>query len=410
MQEKHTKLPIFNGLQKNVLQVLLLALVIMFPFSNSIAQSGKIKTVVIDAGHGGHDPGCHGASNNEKEVCLSMALKLGALIKERYPDIKVIYTRTTDVFVELAERANIANRNNADLFICIHANAGSTTAYGSETYVLGLHRTDAQQKVAERENASISLEDDKGAKYRSYDLTPDGIIALQFQLAVFHRQSILFAEMLQKEFKRIGRYDRGVKQAGFLVLYKTTMPSVLIETAFLPNPTEEKLIGTAEGQQKMAQAMFQAFINFKNATEGKVGTAGASPTKEPTEPKIQEAAPTENKPIESKPAQTTQTTSNPTQATNNSSKENGLVFRVQIETSTQALPKNSSRFKGLEVFEYQDNTLFKYCTGTFPNDLQGAKNYKNELIEKGFEHAFVVAFLNGERISIEKAIKLAENK
>jgi N-acetylmuramoyl-L-alanine amidase len=389
MQEKHTKLPIFNGLQKNVLRLFLLVGLLSFFQVAVSAQSGKIKTVVIDAGHGGHDPGCHGASNNEKEVCLSMALKLGNLIKERYPDVKVIYTRTTDVFVELAERANIANRNNADLFICIHANAGSTTAYGSETYVLGLHRTDAQQKVAERENASISLEDDKGAKYRSYDLTPDGIIALQFQLAVFHRQSILFAEMIQKEFKRIGRYDRGVKQAGFLVLYKTTMPSVLIETAFLPNPTEERLIGSVEGQQKMAQAMFQAFVNFKNATEGKSAATGTIEQK-PVETKEPLAGNTDNKP--------------------NISNESGLVFRVQIETSTQVLPKNSSRFKGLEVFEYQDNTLYKYCAGTFPNDLQGAKNYKNELIEKGFEHAFVVAFLNGERISIEKAIKLAEKK
>ncbi len=402
MQEKHTKLPIFNGLQKNVLRLFLLVGVLFFFNQAARAQAGKIKTVVIDAGHGGHDPGCHGASNNEKEVCLSMALKLGALIKERYPDVKVIYTRTTDVFVELAERANIANRNNADLFICIHANAGSTTAYGSETYVLGLHRTDAQQKVAERENASIALEDDKGAKYRSYDLTPDGIIALQFQLAVFHRQSILFAEMIQKEFKRIGRYDRGVKQAGFLVLYKTTMPSVLIETAFLPNPTEEKLIGSPEGQQKMAQSIFQAFVNFKNATEGKTVATGTA------ENKPIEAKPIETKPIESKPVENKDVVSNPTEIKVNSSKDTGLVFRVQIETSTLALAKNSSRFKDLEVFEYQDNTLYKYCTGTFPNDLQAAKNYKNELIEKGFEHAFVVAFLNGERISIEKAIKLAE--
>lgn len=409
MQEKHTKLPIFNGLQKNVLRLFLLVGLLSFFQVAASAQSGKIKTVVIDAGHGGHDPGCHGASNNEKEVCLSMALKLGNLIKERYPDVKVIYTRTTDVFVELAERANIANRNNADLFICIHANAGSTTAYGSETYVLGLHRTDAQQKVAERENASISLEDDKGAKYRSYDLTPDGIIALQFQLAVFHRQSILFAEMIQKEFKRIGRYDRGVKQAGFLVLYKTTMPSVLIETAFLPNPTEERLIGSAEGQQKMAQAMFQAFVNFKNATEGKSAATGTIEQK-PVENKQVESKPIESKPTENKPTETKEPLAGNTDNKPNISNESGLVFRVQIETSTQLLPKNSSRFKGLEVFEYQDNTLYKYCTGTFPNDLQGAKNYKNELIEKGFEHAFVVAFLNGERISIEKAIKLAEKK
>ena len=391
MQEKRTKLPIFNGLQKNALSVFLLAALVLFSSAATWAQSSKIKTVVIDAGHGGHDPGCHGAQNNEKEVCLSMALKLGALIKERYPDIKIIYTRSTDVFVELAERANIANRNNADLFICIHANAGSTTAYGSETYVLGLHRTDAQQKVAERENASIALEDDKGAKYRSYDLTPDGIIALQFQLAVFHRQSILFAEMIQKEFKRIGRYDRGVKQAGFLVLYKTTMPSVLIETAFLPNPTEEKLIGTAEGQQKMAQSMFQAFVNYKNATEGKTVVGGTTAQQNNID----------TRPTESNPPK-------PVEIPKETVKEQGLVFKVQIETSNKAIPVKSSHFKGLEIFEYQDNTLFKYCTGTFPNDLPAAKNYKNELIQKGFPHAFVVAFLDGERISIEKAIKLAE--
>ncbi|MCE2685259.1 MAG: N-acetylmuramoyl-L-alanine amidase [Cryomorphaceae bacterium] len=373
-------------MQKNACRVILLAVIVLFSNTVSWAQSSKIKTVVIDAGHGGHDPGCHGANNNEKEVCLAMALKLGALIKERYPDIKIIYTRSTDVFVELAERANIANRNNADLFICIHANAGSTTAYGSETYVLGLHRTDAQQKVAERENASIALEDDKGAKYRSYDLTPDGIIALQFQLAVFHRQSILFAEMIQKEFKRIGRYDRGVKQAGFLVLYKTTMPSVLIETAFLPNPTEEKLIGSAEGQQKMAQSMFDAFVNYKNATEGKTVVGGTT-----VQNNIEPA------PVLNNSAQPQETV-----------KEQGLIFKVQIETASKAISTKSSHFKGLEIFEYQDNSLYKYCAGYFPNNLQGAKNYKDELTKMGYSNAFVVAFLDGERISIEKALKLAE--
>ena len=387
MQIKRTKLPIFNGLQKNACRVILLAIIVLFSNIDGWAQNSKIKTVVIDAGHGGHDPGCHGAHNNEKEVCLAMALKLGALIKERYPDIKIIYTRSTDVFVELAERANIANRNNADLFICIHANAGSTTAYGSETYVLGLHRTDAQQKVAERENASITLEDDKGAKYRSYDLTPDGIIALQFQLAVFHRQSILFAEMIQKEFKRIGRYDRGVKQAGFLVLYKTTMPSVLIETAFLPNPTEEKLIGSAEGQQKMAQSMFNAFVNYKNVTEGKTVTSGTT---------------VQNNNVKPAPVQ-----GNNSQA-QEKVKEQGLIFKVQIETASKAISTKSSYFKGLEIFEYQDNSLYKYCAGHFPNNLQGAKNYKDELTKMGFSNAFVVAFLDGERISIEKALKLAE--
>ena len=196
------------------------------------AEKQLIRTVVIDAGHGGKDPGCHGSFAHEKVVCLAMALRLGELIKAKYPDVKVIFTRDKDVFVELYERANIANRANADLFICIHANAGSASAYGTETYVLGLHRTESQQKVAETENAIISLEDDKGAKYLDFDMSPDAIIGIQLQMSVNLDNSIRFAELLQKEFKRIGRYDRGVKQAGFLVLYKTTMPSVLIETGF----------------------------------------------------------------------------------------------------------------------------------------------------------------------------------
>jgi N-acetylmuramoyl-L-alanine amidase len=197
--------------------------------------------------------------------------------------------------------------------------------------------------------------------------------------------------MIQKEFKRIGRYDRGVKQAGFLVLYKTTMPSVLIETAFLPNPTEEKLIGTAEGQQKMAQSMFQAFVNYKNATEGKTVVGGTTAQQNNNDTRPAESSPP--KPVEI-PKETV--------------KEQGLVFKVQIETSNKAISTKSSHFKGLEIFEYQDNTLFKYCAGSFANDLQGAKNYKNELVQMGFANAFVVAFLDGERISIEKAINLAE--
>jgi N-acetylmuramoyl-L-alanine amidase len=359
----------------------------VFLFSTSLfgqnAVKHGIKTVVIDAGHGGKDPGCHGSFAHEKIVCLEMALKLGAKIKSKYPEINVVYTRTTDVFVELIDRANIANKANADLFICIHANAGSSSAYGTETYVLGLHRTEAQQRVMERENSIIALEDDKGAKYKDFDLSPDAIIQLQLQGAVYLNHSIEFAEYLQKEFKKIGRYDRGVKQAGFLVLYKTTMPSVLIETGFLPNPTEEKFIGSSDGQEKMSSAMFKAFENYKNQMEGKV--ISSVPVEKSPDPK-------------------------PVETVKVSTDSSGLVFRVQIETSDKKIALNSSRFKGLEVFEYEENNIFKYCTGTYKNDLAGAKNYKNELIEKGFNHAFVAAFLNGERISIEKAIKLAEKK
>ena len=390
MRLKRTKLPKFKLFEKNGFKLHLLGLVCIFFVSPSIfgqhSVKQGIKTVVIDAGHGGKDPGCHGGFAHEKIVCLEMALKLGAKIKAKYPEINVIYTRKTDVFVELIDRANIANKANADLFICIHANAGSSSAYGTETYVLGLHRTEAQQRVMERENSIIALEDDKGAKYKDFDLSPDAIIQLQLQGAVYLNHSIEFAEYLQKEFKKIGRYDRGVKQAGFLVLYKTTMPSVLIETGFLPNPTEEKFIGSTEGQEKMSSAMFRAFENYKNQMEGKTVSAGHVEVAEKTpDTQIME----QTAPI---------------------ADSSGLVFRVQIETSDRKIAVNSSRFQGLDVFEYQENNIFKYCTGTFKNDLAGAKNYKNELIEKGFNHAFVAAFLNGERISIEKAIKLAEKK
>ena len=347
------------------------------------SQTNPIKTIVIDAGHGGKDPGCHGGFSNEKEVCLSMSLKLGAMIKDKYPGIKVVYTRDKDVFVELLERANIANRVKADLFICIHANAGSNVAYGSETYVLGLHRTEAQQKVMERENAIIELEDDKGAKYKSFDMSPEAMIAMQLQGTVYREYSIRFAEQLQKEFKKMGRFDRGVKEAGFYVLYKTAMPSVLIETGFLTNPTEEKLLANTSGQVEMAKAMFSAFERYYNQMMGKETIENTIP------PKVN--------PIQDTPK--------PTPITPDSS---GLVFRIQVETSDKKISLNSSRFKNFEVYEYTQDKFYKYCIGIFPNDLNSARLKKTELIELGFNNAFVVAFLNGERISIEKAINLAE--
>jgi N-acetylmuramoyl-L-alanine amidase len=378
------KLSILREFKKN--DFLLKLLVFLFAvFTCSILSplhSQQIKTVVIDAGHGGKDPGCHGNFAFEKDVCLSMALKLGALIKEKFPEIKIIYTRDKDVFVELIERANIANRAKADLFICIHANANaSEAAYGTETYVLGLHRTEAQQKVAERENSIIALEDDKGAKYNEIDLSTDAIIVRQLQLKVFLDHSILFAEKLQGEFKKFGRYDRGVKQAGFLVLYKTTMPSVLIETGFLTNFNEEKFLGNTTGQSNMSELMFKAFENY-----------------------YYQLAEKNVKVIEKNSEISQVASSSITTIVKDSS---GVIFRVQIEAWDQKKDKSYSLFKGYDVYEYQQDNLFKYCIGNFSN-YQLAKNYKVELIKKGFQNVFLVAFLNGERISIEKAIKLAE--
>lgn len=343
-----------------------------------------INKVVIDAGHGGKDPGCHGESAYEKHVCLSMALMLGSMIEDRYPEIEVLYTRKTDVFVELAERAKIANRNDADLFICIHANAASPQAYGTETYVLGLHRTDAQQRVAERENSTIHLEDDKGEKYKDFDLSPDAIIARQLQLSVFLDQSINFASKLQKEFKAIGRYNRGVKQAGFLVLYKTTMPSVLIETGFLTNPTEEKFLSDSTTQRKMARSMFTAFQKYKSELEGV---------------DLEVVENSENLSTEKNKASESQV----------DLPSDKVVFRIQVETSREKLALTNPKFKGYTVYEYEQDGLYKYTVGIHIQDFEGANDRKKQLREEGFQHAFVVGFLNGERINLQKAINLAEN-
>ena len=322
-----------------------------------LAQKTALKTVVIDAGHGGHDSGCLGASNYEKHVCLSIALKLGESIKKNFPDVKVIYTRDKDVFVELHERAAIANRNKADLFICIHANSASPSAYGAETYVLGLHKTDSQKQVAER---------------------------------------------VQSEFKSLGRHDRGVRQAGFLVLHQTTMPSVLIETGFLTNPNEEKFLGSKDGQSQMSDAIFRAFKRYKNKLEGVAeqtssGTGNNVPT-EKEEPSKSSNPEKKDNPFES-------------QASAPSSKIDPIdtvVFRIQFDMSEKQISVSSSRFKGLEVFEYKHDNLYKYATGKFVRDFKGANEYKNDVRKLGFSTAFVVAFLNGERINLEKGIKLAE--
>jgi N-acetylmuramoyl-L-alanine amidase len=349
-----------------------------------------LKTVVIDPGHGGKDPGAIGKvlKLQEKDLVLDVSLKLGKMIKEQFPEVKVLYTRSTDVFINLYDRAKLANANNADLFISIHANSTEgTAAFGTETWVLGLHKTEAQKAVADKENATIYLEDDGGEQYKNFDMSPDAIIIRSLMLGVFMQHSVNFAGLVQQAFRNKGRNDRGVKQGGLIVLFTATVPAVLVELGFLSNPAEEKYMASDAGKKELAQSMFEAFVSYKSQIDGiAYQIKGEKP-----------------QPVESPKAE-----SPPPALTSESSSKEDVIFRVQILTHVSKLPPSSPRFKGQkEIFEYQQDNLYKYAVGNFINDFKSANELKNQLRQEGFESAFVIAFINGERVDLQKAIKLA---
>lgn len=229
----------------------------------------KVKTVVIDAGHGGHDPGTVGKRAKEKNVVLKLALELGKRIKDEYPDVKVLYTRTTDKFVDLSDRSGYANHNNADLFISLHCNSSprSKAVRGTETFVMGLHKTDGNLEVAKRENSVILKETNYQQKYKGFDPnSPLAYIMLANYQSAFLTNSLRFAQHVENNFGKF-RTSRGVKQAGFLVLWRTTMPSVLVEVGFLSNPEEENYLLSEEGNSENAERILKAFGAYKRAVE-----------------------------------------------------------------------------------------------------------------------------------------------
>lgn len=234
----------------------------------AFAQNNKIKTIVLDAGHGGKDPGA--GNGKEKKYALDITLKLGSKIEEKYKNIKVIYTRDKDVFVPLHERAAIANKNKADLFISIHCNANphSTSLRGTETYIMGLHKTQENLDLAKAENNVILYEDNYSKSYKGYNPKSPlaHIMMANFQNA-FMKQSLDFASKVEKNIVKQGHKSRGVKQAGFIVIWETTMPSVLIETGYLTNSQDAKILATEAGRDKIAEAIFKAFSEYKNNNE-----------------------------------------------------------------------------------------------------------------------------------------------
>jgi N-acetylmuramoyl-L-alanine amidase len=383
------------------------------------AQAGKdslgIRTIVIDPGHGGSDPGCIGPSKtHEADVALAISLKLGKRIEEKYGDrIRVIYTRTEDVFVDLAERAKIANRNDADLFICVHANSGPAHAKGSETYVLGLHKTDAQAKVMQRENDVVLLEADHETKYEKLDPNdPDLAILLDLKMQLYMDQSIEFANLIQQYIiKTEGYTDRGVKQAGFLVLHQVNMPSVLVETGFLTNAEEEKILTDDSYQTGMAEAIFDAFVDYKSLVDKKNGIIDKN-----TNPIVKEEIKTNKEEVKTPdkinpPETTVVVNNNLVNVDKNKTDEEKVVFKVQITTSSKEIELNATNFKGLEGVEmYMDGGMYKYTYGK-SNNFDDAVSTQDFVRQKGFTSAFVVAFKKGERIKdIKVAREMANNK
>lgn len=358
-----------------------------------VPQKNKIRTVVIDPGHGGSDPGAVGKYSREKDIALDISLKFGKMIEEKYKDIKVIYTRTDDSFVELYKRAQIANENNADLFICVHVNAStSSSPYGTETFVMGLHVNEANLRVAKLENSVILQEENYEDQYGGFDPNdPENhIIFSLFQNANL-TQSLFFAGKVQDEFRdKVKRYDRGVKQAGFLVLWKTTMPAVLVELGFISNPEEEKYLNSKTGQEELAVALFDAFKDYKVHYEE--NSAEIQNVVKEVEPVVKEVEPI----TEVKPEEKIENSNNETVS------DDGIFFKVQVMTSTQKIENYSEKFRPYQnVDVYLHNGVYKYTIGK-ETDYNKILKLQNEL-KTEFKGCFVVALKNGERIPLNQA-------
>jgi len=348
--------------------------------AQEVNENLAVRLIVIDAGHGGKDGGTVGTSALEKNIALSIALKTGRYIEENIKDVKVIYTRKTDVFIELHERAKIANRAKADLFISIHVD-GFTSAkpQGTGTYVMGLAKTDANMRAAMRENEAILLEDNYQEKYENFDPnSPESYIAMSLQQSAFLNQSLELAAKIQDQFRdRVGRVDRGVKQAPFLVLHQTTMPSVLVETGFISHPDEQKFLASEAGQDYLASAIYRAFKDYKLDIEEKLLSSF----------KLAEQIKKEQEKGEKRGI-------------------DGLIFKVQLATSATKIDLIPENFRGLKDVEvYEAGGLFRYTYGKM-NTMEEASLKQEDVRNIGYRDAFVVAFLNGNRISVGEANKL----
>ncbi|HSL87156.1 MAG TPA: N-acetylmuramoyl-L-alanine amidase [Bacteroidales bacterium] len=359
-------------------------LVIPIPATEQPAKEQFV--VVIDAGHGGHDPGAIGSSSKEKDIVLAIALKTGSYIKQNFSDVKVLYTRDKDIHLGLDKRAEIANKSGADLFISIHANAvpkGVTrNVVGSETYVLGTDKESQNLSVVMKENEVILLEEDYNTKYSGYDpKSPESFIVFSLIQNIHLKQSLELASLIQNQFKdRVGRVDRGVKQGAFLVLVMTTMPSVLVEAGFITNPAEEKFLKSEQGQDYIASAIFRAFRDYKANIDKKSSF---------TTVREAAAAATSQEPV--------------------TTDEETTFFTVQIATTSDKKELKPLNFKDLEqLSEFRQDDRYRYTSGKF-RTYQEAVDYRKKISDK-FPDAFVIAFKGTNIVPLQKAIETTTRK
>ena len=357
---------------------------IMLVFTLAVALAAKKGfTLVIDAGHGGHDAGALGTFSKEKNINLNVALAFGRLVENNCPGVNVIYTRKTDVFIPLHQRADIANRNKADLFISIHTNAlpKGAKAMGLETYTLGMHRASDNFDVAKRENSVILIEKDYKQHYEGFDpSSSESYIMFEFLQDKNMAQSVELAKMVQKRTcAAAARPNKGVKQAGFLVLRETSMPSCLIELGFISTPSEEQFLNSDEGIANMGSGIYQAFCDYL-AKYDKSFTV-------PFNPEVSETK-EENK-EQPQPEEV---------------KDEAPVFKVQILTSNVKLKSGSRQLKGRDDADfYKDGNIYKYTVGASTN-YNEIYRLRKQLLDQ-FPEAFIIAFKGGQRMNVQKAIE-----
>lgn len=408
----HKHCAMLMGINKKTSLMLALLLSVL------LTASGATKnfTLVIDAGHGGHDAGAVGKFSKEKDINLSVALSFGQYVERCCPDVKVIYTRKTDVFVPLHERADIANRNKADLFISIHTNAlpGGHIARGLETYTLGMHRAKDNLDVAKRENAVILVEKDYKQRYEGFDPnSSESYIMFEFMQDKNMAKSVDLAKYVQRNVcQTASRPDKGVKQAGFLVLRETSMPSCLIELGFISTPDEEQLLNNKTTVDQMGNGIYKAFVQYKEKYNGGTSYPYKAAEKEPgldvgrIFPSDNETA---NKPSKTPERQQQAASPTPQQQSKLPSAEREdntahPVFKVQIMACDTKVKAGSPLLKGeTGVDAYEEGGLWKYTVGS-STDYNEINRLRKSLSEK-FPQAFVIAFKNGEKTNVNEAIR-----